>query len=354
MTGTIIVTGANGSLAIPAVQHLLANYPDLTAVLTVRDSSDNDINTKTLRTTIASHPGAKTLIRELDLANLSAVHEFATSIAAEIAQDKLPPLASLVCNAAYWNLSGGAETTKNGYEKTFQVIHVAHAVLVLRLLGSFGPNGGRVVLFSSDGHYPGKNSLEKYPPVIPNDLELLVKPAADEPPDNFGRGFQRYAVSKLAVVTWMYALNRYLEKVCCSPDVLQRFSGLQLKLCKDPKLRNITAVAMNPGNLSDSRALRTNTPRMLVLLSMFIIRPLRPLLRFMDPTMRLSAEAGADVIDLATEKAHPRERGYFTLLEKDASAPDSMDEETQQGLWKKTLQWAGITRDNTALTAAFE
>ncbi len=218
MKGTILLTGANSSLAIPAVEHLLTNYPDFTAVLTVRNSSDNDTNTKKLRTTIAQHPSAKTSIRELDLANLPAVHDFASSIAAEIAQDRLPPLASIVCNAYYWNLSGSAESTKDGYEKSFQVIHVAHAALVLRLLGSFAPNGGRVVLFSSDAHWPGKNSLEKYPPAIPNDLELLVKLAANESPDNFERGFQRYAVSKLAVVMWMYALNRYLKKVCCSPD----------------------------------------------------------------------------------------------------------------------------------------
>jgi len=220
MTGTIILTGANSSLAIPAVEHLLAQYPNFTAVLTVRDASENDTNTKKLRTTIAQHPGAKTSIHELDLTNLSAVQAFASSIATEIAQDQLPSLASIICNAYYWNLSGPAETTKDGYEKTFQVIHVAHAALVLQLLGSFGPDGGRVVLFSSDAHCPGKNSLEKYPPAIPNDLELLVKPAADDPPDNFGRGFQRYAVSKLAVVMWMYALNRYLEKVSCSPQPL--------------------------------------------------------------------------------------------------------------------------------------
>lgn len=70
--------------------------------------------------------------------------------------------------------------------------------------------------------------------------------------------------------------------------------------------------------------------------------------------MRTAATAGVDVADLATNKAHPGDRGYFTLLEKDVSAPDSMDEETQQKLWVKTLEWAGITRENTALTVAFE
>ena len=130
--------------------------------------------------------------------------------------------------------------------------------------------------------------------------------------------------------------------------------GLWLTSSKDPKLSNITAVAINPGNLSDSRALRTNTPWMLFYMSKLIIRPLRFLLRFMDPTMRVAAEAGVDVVDLATNKAHPGDRGYFTLLKKDISAPNSMDEEKQQNLWVKSMEWARISRKDTALTVASE
>ena len=70
--------------------------------------------------------------------------------------------------------------------------------------------------------------------------------------------------------------------------------------------------------------------------------------------MRTSASAGVDVAELATNKAHPGERGYFTLLEKDASSPDSMNEETQQKLWVQSLTWAGITPNDVALTNAFE
>ena len=213
MLGTIIITGANGSLAIPAVEYLLANYPEYDAVLTVRDASDADVNTQKLRETLAHHPDAKASIRKLDLANLSDVHTFASTIITEIADGKTRPLASIICNAYYWNLVGEAEITEDGYEKSMQVIHISHAALVLRLLGSFGSDGGRVVLFSSDAHFPGKNGLEKYPPAIPDDLGLLVKPAVDKSSDIFGRGFQRYAVSKLVVVMWMYAFNRYLEKV---------------------------------------------------------------------------------------------------------------------------------------------
>ena len=89
-------------------------------------------------------------------------------------------------------------------------------------------------------------------------------------------------------------------------------------------------------------------------MSRLVIQPLRFLLQFMDPTMRTAANAGVDVADLATNKAHPAERGYFTLLKKDASAPDSMDEKMQQKLWVQTIEWAKITRKDTAFTVAFE
>lgn len=93
---------------------------------------------------------------------------------------------------------------------------------------------------------------------------------------------------------------------------------------------------------------------MLVYISKLFIPPLQPLLRFIDPTMRNAAQAGVDVADLATNKAYPGDRGYFTLLKKDISAPESMDEEMQQKLWVKTLEWARITREYTALRLGYE
>lgn len=146
MAGTIIITGANGSLAIPAVKHLLTNYPDHTAILTVRNGSNTDGNTKKLREMINQYPDAKTSIRELDLADLLAVHDFAATVSVEIAQGRLPPLASIVCNAYHWNLVGNVEITRDGYEKSFQVTHLAHVALVLRLIDSFGAKSSRVVL----------------------------------------------------------------------------------------------------------------------------------------------------------------------------------------------------------------
>lgn len=114
---------------------------------------------------------------------------------------------------------------------------------------------------------------------------------------------------------------------------------------EDPQLSKITAVAVNPGNLSDSRALRVNTPPMLQMMSKFVIRPLRPLLRFADPTMRTSNEAGTDIAKLAVNEASPGARGFFTLLKEDTSSPDSLDEKVQESIWEKTFEWTGVSKE---------
>ena len=60
--------------------------------------------------------------------------------------------------------------------------------------------------------------------------------------------------------------------------------------------------------------------------------------------MRSTAEAGPHLIDLALRKAHPKERGHFELEKKVESSPDSLNEEKQDLIWNKTLEWAGLTK----------
>ena len=339
MPGTILLTGANGSAALWTVRYLLQHHLDKHLILTVRDTSDSDVNTNLLREALAEYPKASFSIRPLDLSSLAAVHEFAKTLVDEVSAGKVPKLESIISNAFYWNLVSAIEMTDDGYEKTFKVNHIAHSVLVLRLLGSFGENGGRIVLFTSDTHWPGKSPLEKIKPMMRANLDELAKPPPDEPEDHMAHGQNRYALSKLAILMWMYALNRHLQKVC-DGSIL---SELLLTIPKSPRFANITAVAINPGNLSDSRALRVNTPAMIQMMSKYIIRPLRPLLRFTDPTMRTSSEAGTDIAKLAVSEACPGYRGFLTLLKEDISSPDSLNETVQEDIWVKTLEWTSIS-----------
>ncbi len=156
---------------------------------------------------MAGYPHAKASIHQVDLSNLSNVHGFADKIAA----GDYPPLKSIICCASYWNLIGDSELTVDGFDKSMQISHIAHVALVLRLIDRFSPNGGRIVLFSSIGHYRKPNAMTSLLPDIPEDLDQLNHPSPDK--DKRGRGIQRYANGKLMITTWMYPLNRYLEQV---------------------------------------------------------------------------------------------------------------------------------------------
>ncbi|KAL6231801.1 hypothetical protein BDW75DRAFT_247705 [Aspergillus navahoensis] len=413
MPGTILITGATSSLATRIIHHLLTKYSsshqdpsleekghEFTLLLTSRNPSKIKLRLPKL----TSNTNISIRIRKLDLSNLSSVHDFATAISTDIQSDKIPRLASIICNASYWDLRGEEGLTDDGYERTFQVIYIAHTALVLRLLGSFNPeSGGRIVLLSCDAHrhWPVKcvlgraRGLEKYPPGVPPDPNELVeiesqahsqsrsqspgqileelqekpKIRKKEKAEYMSRGAQRYANSKLALVMWMYALNRRLEA--------------------DLALNTITAVAINPGTLLDSRALRTNTPLRLKLLSLFLVTTVRPSLSLLcqlpfvgskvkaKRTMRTCAEAASSAVDFAldikpnSDNASPGEigtgtdedgkvegdsdghGGYYTLPLpiRDVSLPDTecLDEERQEVLWRKTLEWTGVSNGNTAI-----
>ncbi|KAE8336186.1 hypothetical protein BDV24DRAFT_168531 [Aspergillus arachidicola] len=87
--------------------------------------------------------------------------------------------------------------------------------------------------------------------------------------------------------------------------------------------------------MSDSRALRVNTPGKLQLISWFIFQPLRPLLQYKDPTMRTAAETGVDVAELAKKQ--------------NTSSPESLDLAKQQRLRERTLEWVGLTEKDLPL-----
>jgi NAD(P)-dependent dehydrogenase (short-subunit alcohol dehydrogenase family) len=211
MSGSVILTGANGSSGLHAATHLFRAYPELTAILTVRSAADTDVNTNTLRAAISNFPNASVYVHEVDLADLAAVHKFTTTVADNIAAKKYPPLKAIICNAFYWNLIADRELTVDGIDKTMQVGFVAHAHLVLRLLDHFDQEGGRVEMVSSVAHFRVSNPMTQYVPGIPADLDELVHPQVDE--NRRSHGALRYANSKLVATIWAYALDRYLQNV---------------------------------------------------------------------------------------------------------------------------------------------
>ncbi|RTE74375.1 hypothetical protein BHE90_011175 [Fusarium euwallaceae] len=215
MTGTVIITGANGSVALGFVDHILSSYPTYTLLATVRNPSD--ANSTKLSNMITSKPNAKAHIEALDLSSLADVRSFAEKTAERVKSGKLPRIKAIVCNAFTWSLSE-TKYTQDGLEASFQVGHLSHYLLILKLLGSMAPDG-RIMLLGSNTHYPDRpHPLTKLIAEIPEDVEEIVKPLPDEPGQEHDRGFQRYGIAKLANVLLMHDLNTRLKKACYSPS----------------------------------------------------------------------------------------------------------------------------------------
>ncbi|KAJ5917636.1 hypothetical protein N7466_011190 [Penicillium verhagenii] len=220
MNGTVLITGANGSLALGFVQSLLSLYPDHTLIAAVRNPSpEKDPNTAKLMDLISQYPNASANVHveALDLSSLVKVRSFANKLSSRITDGKLPRLKSVVCNAASISLGGGQKFTSDGYETTFQVSHLSHFLLVLKLLESMDVDSGRIVMLGSITHYPEKpNPLYSLRTIVPTDMEdmeELVKPGPDPASLVYDRGFQRYGIAKLANVTFANDLNDRLKKV---------------------------------------------------------------------------------------------------------------------------------------------
>lgn len=217
MVGTVIITGATGSLALEAVQQLLSSHPSLTIVGTVRNAKKSPKSPQLLRLEELAHrySSSKLIIKSVDLNSTLEVRAFSDEIAGLVESNELPPISAIVCNAFTWSLDG-QQFSKDRLESTFQVNHLAHFLLVLKLLRSMDPQTGRVVMLSSEVHDPEhSNALSKLGADLPSNdsLNTLVNPGADEVGTEHDMGWQRYANSKLANVMFMQSLNRRLQQV---------------------------------------------------------------------------------------------------------------------------------------------
>lgn len=123
----------------------------------------------------SSVKSAQYSIEALDLASLSSVRSFADSINERISTQKLAPISAVICNAFHWSLTS-QQNSLDGFDLTFQVGHLAHFVLVLKVFGSMDRKHGRIVFLSSESHDPKNiNSFNKLGAALPDKLDEQVK-----------------------------------------------------------------------------------------------------------------------------------------------------------------------------------
>ncbi|BCS25201.1 uncharacterized protein APUU_41645S [Aspergillus puulaauensis] len=332
MNGTVIITGANGSLALGFVESFLASYPEHTLIATVRNPSpETDQNTAKLVELIAKYPKANAKVEGLDLGSLAVVRSLADNLAARISSKELPPISAIVCNAFTWSLESGQKFTSDGFEATFQVSHLAHYLLVLKLLDRMDRISGRVVMLGSITHYPERpNPLCSLRPGIPDNIEELIKPTPDPLALIHDRGFQRYGTAKLANVLFTEDLNTRLKR--------------------DPNLSNITALAMDPGGLLASRAQSGQKASVQRLFS--VLNFLMPVLKYVTTVFRTNEDSGRDLVAVSLDPAFHEKRGYYIGQKAAMPSEVSGNVDLQKRLWDACWEWTGLTPDETALQNA--
>ena len=144
-----VVTGANSGLGLATAREL--GRAGARLVLGVRNTTKGNQAAATIR---LQAPGAELEVRQLDLADLESVWEFASAVAA--AHDRID---LLINNAGV--MAAPRRLTKDGFESQFGTNHLGHFALTGLLLGRLlAAPAPRVVTVSSGMHRAGKMNFD--------------------------------------------------------------------------------------------------------------------------------------------------------------------------------------------------
>lgn len=189
---TVLITGATGGLGLACAQALLGAGGHH-ILLGARDEQ------KAQRVHAALSTLGSCEVVPLDLASLGQVRRATSALA------RVPQLDAIVCNAGV-HLSGAPTFTVDGLETTFAVNHLAHQLLVLRLLGSLADDA-RIVVVSSGTHDPDTLEGRGNPPAAV-DVQALAQGREGTGPL---ASVRRYSTSKLCNLLFMRELDRRLR-----------------------------------------------------------------------------------------------------------------------------------------------
>ena len=152
LTGSVLVTGGTLGLGYQAALQIAQQRPEYQIIIASRKDSDTSaaaINKATGRNNAVFLP--------LDLSSLANIRKFA-----EDYLDKgYPPIRALLLNAGL-QITAGISYTEDGFESTFGINHIGHALLFNLLRPQLAPNA-RIVLTASGVHDPGM-PLFPFPP----------------------------------------------------------------------------------------------------------------------------------------------------------------------------------------------
>lgn len=209
--GTVIITGANGSLGSKIALKIARQQPFVHLLLTARDvwsKSVADISEE-----IRSLGPRSFEIAKLDLAKFSSVRRFTESTVDRVQNGDIPSIQLLINCAAIASFKADA-FTEDGFDLVYQTNCLGPFLLTVNLLEAFraneGGNGTRVINVGSSLMSMGKLDYFDNCTTKTIDSPLGVR-----------EGLVRYGSSKLLLNAAMYALRRSLAMVSDSALIPQ-------------------------------------------------------------------------------------------------------------------------------------
>ncbi|KAJ5601790.1 hypothetical protein N7510_011324 [Penicillium lagena] len=302
---SVLITGGTSGLGYHCALAIARKRPDYQVIIASR--SDLDASAKSINKLLNQE---NVSFLRLDLSSLAQVRAFAE----EWKANQFPPIQSLVFNAAL-QFPAAIEYTEDGFEKTFAISHIGHALL-FSLLHPHLDETARVVIVSSGTHDPAQKTG------MPDAKYTSAEESAHPPPLSAKEsGRKRYSSTKLSNVLYAYAMHR-------------RFAAINEKNGK-----HWTVTSMDPG-LMPGTGLTREGSRVEKFLWLRVLPHILPLLRLLvSPNIHTPQESGEALARLAVGADVEGVSGvYYEGLREIRSSDASYDVAKQEDLWKWTVE----------------
>lgn len=251
----------------------------------------------------------------LDLESLQSVREFTVLFS----QQPYNKIIALIDNAGIQNVAA-TKLTKDGFENTFGVNHLASTFLTLLLLPLMDPEAS--ITFTASGTHDPKQKTGMPAPFFQNARDLAYPTETEEKLLTVGQ--RRYTTSKLCNILTTYELQKRLSNT------------------------NVRVNAFDPGLVPGTGLARTYSPFL-----RFVSNYIFPVLRFVVPNVNTARVSGKRLANLAYATQYKAARGkYFEGMKEIKSSIDSYNEEYQNILWTSTIDLLGLKQSDTIVSLA--
>lgn len=307
---SIIITGATSGIGYECAIQIATIAPDEQIVIACRNQKSGKeviqkIKQKTAHKNMISLP--------LDLESLQSVRDFTE----QFSKQPHNKIIALINNAGIQN-AAATQFTKEGFESTFGVNHLAPTYLTLLLLPLMDSNAS--ITFTASGTHDPKQKTGMPAPVFKNPKELAYPTQTNEKLLLIGQ--RSYTTSKLCNVLTTYELQRRLSNT------------------------SIRVNAFDPGLVPGTGLARTYSPFL-----RFVSNYIFPLLRFFIPNVNTAQASGIRLANLAYSEQYRDNRGkYFEGAKEIKSSTVSYNKEYQNFLWTSTIDLLGIKQAETSVS----